>query len=288
MSNGKFPAFSVLMSVYKKEKPAFLDKALKSIEDQTVQPNQVLLVADGPLTESLNSVIEDHIKKFPEKYDILKLPHNRGLGFAMQKGVENCRYDWIARMDTDDISVNNRFELQLKAIEEEPDLAIVGGQIDEFSGNLDRIVGKRNVPFSNEEIRKFIKWRNPFNHPTVMINKNAVLQVGNYQANGKIEDYFLWSKLVIANYKVKNLPEILVHMRVDAGMYKRRGDLQNFKQIFELRRVLRKKKFLTIYEEVIGDIAMILNLVIPTKLRMFIYKNVLHKKVKQDYWKASL
>lgn len=196
----------------------------------------------------------------------------------MQKGVENCRYDWIARMDTDDISVNNRFELQLKAIEEEPDLAIVGGQIDEFSGNLDRIVGKRNVPFSNEEIRKFIKWRNPFNHPTVMINKNAVLQVGNYQANGKIEDYFLWSKLVIANYKVKNLPEILVHMRVDAGMYKRRGDLQNFKQIFELRRVLRKKKFLTIYEEVIGDIAMILNLVIPTKLRMFIYKNVLHKK----------
>lgn len=274
MSNDEFPAFSVLMSVYKKEKPAFLDKALKSIEDQTVQPNQVLLVADGPLTESLNSVIEDHRKKFPEKYDILKLPHNRGLGFALQKGVENCCYDWIARMDTDDISVNNRFELQLKAIEEEPDLAIVGGQIDEFSGNLDSIVGKRNVPFSNEEIRKFIKWRNPFNHPTVMINKNAVLQVGNYQANGKIEDYFLWSKLVIANYKVKNLPEILVHMRVDAGMYKRRGDLQNIKQIFRLRKSLRKANFINFREQYLGDTIMVINTLVPPKLREYVSRFV--------------
>lgn len=254
MSNDEFPAFSVLMSVYKKEKPAFLDKALKSIEDQTVQPNQIVLVADGPLTESLNNVIEGHRKNFPEKYDILKLPHNRGLGFALQKGVEHCYYDRIARMDTDDISVNNRFELQLKAIEEEPDLAIVGGKIDEFLGNLDRIVGKRNVPLPNEEIRKFIKWRNPFNHPTVMINKNAVMRVGNYQANGKIEDYFLWSKLVIANYKVKNLPEVLVHMRVDAGIYSRRGDYQNVKQIIHLRKLLRKSHIISTEEQYIGDL----------------------------------
>lgn len=277
MSNGKFPAFSVLMSVYKKEEPAFLDKALESIENQTRQPDQIVLVEDGPVTIELNDVIKKHSNEFSSKYDVVKLPYNRGLGLALQTGVKHCRNEWIARMDSDDISVTNRFELQLKEVIKNPQLAVVGGQIDEFSGDLDRIVGKRNVPLSNDEIRRFIKWRNPFNHPTVMMNKNAVTRVGSYQANGKIEDYFLWVKLVIANYPVKNLPDILVHMRVDTGMYERRGNFQNIKQVFELRKLLRKSHLINIRDQYIGDGIMMVNSLLSPKLREYIYKKLLHK-----------
>lgn len=278
MCNDGLPDFSVLMSVYQKEKPVFLDQALMSIEEQTVIPDQIVLVEDGPLTAELDKVIEEHQKRFSNKYELLKLTSNRGLGAALQKGVERCRYDWIARMDTDDIAVKNRFELQLRAIVKEPQLAVIGGQADEFVGSPEQVVGRRKVPLLNAELRAFIKWRSPFNHPTVMLNKKVVLQVGNYQANGKIEDYFLWSRVMLAGYEVKNLPEILVHMRVDAGMYQRRGDAENLRQIFKLRRMLRQQKFLTVWEELVGDLAMALNLVIPTKLRMVVYKNLLHKK----------
>lgn len=278
MCNDGLPDFSVLMSVYQKEKPVFLDQALMSIEEQTVIPDQIVLVEDGPLTAELDKVIEEHQKRFSNKYELLKLTSNRGLGAALQKGVERCRYEWIARMDTDDIAVKNRFELQLRAIVKEPQLAVIGGQVDEFAGSPEQVVGRRKVPLLNAELRAFIKWRSPFNHPTVMLNKKAVLQVGNYQANGKIEDYFLWSRVMFAGYEVKNLPEILVHMRVDAGMYQRRGDVENLRQIFKLRRMLRQQKFLTVWEELVGDLAMALNLVIPTKLRMVVYKNLLHKK----------
>lgn len=278
MCNDELPDFSVLMSVYQKEKPVFLDQALMSIEEQTVIPDQIVLVEDGPLTAELDKVIEEHQKRFSNKYELLKLTSNRGLGAALQKGVERCRYDWIARMDTDDIAVKNRFELQLRAIVKEPQLAVIGGQVDEFVGSPEQVVGRRKVPLLNAELRAFIKWRSPFNHPTVMLNKKAVLQVGNYQANGKIEDYFLWSRVMLAGYEVKNLPEILVHMRVDTGMYQRRGDVENLRQIFKLRRMLRQQKFLTVWEELVGDLAMALNLVIPTKLRMVVYKNLLHKK----------
>lgn len=278
MCNDELPDFSVLMSVYQKEKPVFLDQALMSIEEQTVIPDQIVLVEDGPLTAELDKVIEEHQKRFSNKYELLKLTSNRGLGAALQKGVERCRYDWIARMDTDDIAVKNRFELQLRAIVKEPQLAVIGGQVDEFVGSPEQVVGRRKVPLLNAELRAFIKWRSPFNHPTVMLNKKAVLQVENYQANGKIEDYFLWSRVMLAGYEVKNLPEILVHMRVDTGMYQRRGDVENLRQIFKLRRMLRQQKFLTVWEELVGDLAMALNLVIPTKLRMVVYKNLLHKK----------
>lgn len=250
MCNDELPDFSVLMSVYQKEKPVFLDQALMSIEEQTVIPDQIVLVEDGPLTAELDKVIEEHQKRFSNKYELLKLTSNRGLGAALQKGVERCRYDWIARMDTDDIAVKNRFELQLRAIVKEPQLAVIGGQVDEFVGSPEQVVGRRKVPLLNAELRAFIKWRSPFNHPTVML----------------------------AGYEVKNLPEILVHMRVDTGMYQRRGDVENLRQIFKLRRMLRQQKFLTVWEELVGDLAMALNLVIPTKLRMVVYKNLLHKK----------
>ena len=277
MSNDEFPAFSVLMSVYKKEKPAFLDQALESIEDQTVKPNQIVVVVDGPIESELDAVLKEHQNQNADIYTIVRSKRNQGLGLALRMGTEYCEYDWIARMDSDDVSVSNRFELQLKAVVKDPHLAIVGGQIDEFMGGINHITGKRLVPIKQEDIYQFVKWRSPFNHPSVMLNKKAILDVGNYQANGKLEDYFLWSKVIIGKYPVLNLSEVLVHMRVDTGMYGRRGEWANLKQIFKLRRMLYKGKLVSKREELTGDFVMVANVIVPAKLRELIYKKVLHK-----------
>lgn len=190
-----------------------------------------MAVVDGPIGSELDAVLKEHQNQNTDIYTIVRSPKNQGLGLALRMGTEYCRYDWIARMDSDDVSVPNRFELQLKAVVNNPQLAIVGGQIDEFTGEVNHITGKRLVPTGQEDIYQFVKWRSPFNHPSVLLNKKAILDVGNYQANGK--------------YTVLNLSEVLVHMRVNTGMYGRRGEWANLKQIFKLRRMLYEGKLVS-------------------------------------------
>ncbi|MFR0559959.1 glycosyltransferase [Limosilactobacillus mucosae] len=277
MSRQKFPNFSVLMSVYKNEKSTYLNASLKSIENQTVVPNEIILVEDGPLTKELYEVVDTHRNKFGEGFKVVVLNKNQGLGNALRIGTKYVSTKWIARMDTDDIAVPNRFELQLREVEKNPQLAVIGGQVDEFEGSIDNIVGKRIVPCSQVDIYKFIKWRSPFNHPTVMINKTMLEKVGGYENKGKLEDYFLWAKILAKGYPVINLSQVLVHMRVDSGMYGRRGEWANLKQIFKLRRMLYKGKLVSRCEELTGDFVMVANVIVPAKLRELIYKKVLHK-----------
>lgn len=270
--------FSVLMPVYKNTNPDYFEQAVKSVTElQTITPDELVIVEDGPISSEVTRRIEEVIQKYTIKIIRYKFPVNVGLGVALAKGVELSTNDVIARMDDDDVSVPNRFELQLKAVVNNPQLAIVGGQIDEFTGEVNHITGKRLVPTGQEDIYQFVKWRSPFNHPSVMLNKKAILDVGNYQANGKLEDYFLWSKVIIEKYPVLNLSEVLVHMRVDTGMYGRRGEWANLKQIFKLRRMLYKGKLVSRREELTGDFVMVANVIVPAKLRELIYKKVLHK-----------
>ncbi|BAG26425.1 glycosyltransferase [Limosilactobacillus fermentum] len=282
MKNDEFPAFSVLMSVYKKEEPVFLEKALESIENQTVEPDQIVLVEDGPITTKLNTVIVNHEKMHPNLYDIVKLTRNQGLGEALRIGLEYCNYDWIARMDTDDISVNTRFERQLETIKNHPELSVLGGQIDEFSNSVSNIVGNRDVPLTQSEIEKFMKWRSPFNHPTVFIKKETLKKVGGYGNQGNLEDYYLWIKILNQGYKVMNIPDVLVHMRVDMGLYKRRGNLKNIKYFLKLRKYMRKLKLLSASEEFLGDVIVVLNVIIPGWFRKMIYQYVLHRQEKSN------
>lgn len=277
MSRQKFPNFSVLMSVYKNEKSAYLNASLKSIENQTVVPDEIILVEDGPLTKELYEIIDTYRIKFGEGFKVVVLNKNQGLGNALRIGTKYISTNWIARMDTDDIAVPNRFELQLREIEKNPQLAVIGGQVDEFEGSIDNIVGKRTVPCSQVDIYKFIKWRSPFNHPTVMINKTMLEKVGGYENKGKLEDYFLWTKIIAKGYAVRNLPQVLVHMRVDSGMYNRRGEFKNLKPIIELRSFLYKNGLVTLTERYIGNTIMIMNIIIPSKLRKIIYELFLHK-----------
>lgn len=222
-----YPDFSVLMSVYKKEKPHFLDQALNSIENQTVVPTEIVLVEDGPISKGLGKIIEEHRTNFVNNFKVIKSIRNQGLWAALRLGTEFVSTNWIVRMDSDDLSVHNRFELQLKEIIKEPKLAVVGGQIQEFSGNPSNIIGYRKVPTTESLLRQFIKWRSPFNHPSVMLNKSILQKVGGYTPYGNLEDYYLWARIIVQKYPVKNIDQILLKMRVDEGMYQRRGKIYN-------------------------------------------------------------
>lgn len=274
----KYPDFSVLMSVYKKENPQFLNQALNSIENQTIIPTEIVLVEDGPVSNELEKVIEEHHIKFVNKFKVVKLGHNQGLGAALRLGTKYVSTNWIARMDSDDISVHNRFELQLKEIIKNPDLAVIGGQIEEFAGKVSNVVGYRKVPTSENLLLQFIKWRSPFNHPTVMLNKLILQKVGGYIPYGNLEDYYLWARIMAQNFHVINISRILVNMRVDQGMYSRRGKLSNLKYFYQLREFLYKNKFLSLREKITGNWLMTLNIVMPASIRKLIYQHVLHKK----------
>lgn len=272
-----YPDFSVLMSVYKKENPHFLDQALNSIENQTVVPTEIVLVEDGPISKELGKIIEEHRTNFVNNFKVIKSIRNQGLGAALRLGTEFVSTNWIARMDSDDISVQNRFELQLKEIVKNPELAVIGGQIQEFSGNPSNIIGYRKVPTTEPLLRQFIKWRSPFNHPSVMLNKSILQKVGGYIPYGNLEDYYLWARIIVHKFHVKNIDRVLIKMRADEGIYQRRGKFSNIKYFYRLRKFLYKHKVLTWRERILGDWVMTANILIPGWLRKIIYRKILHR-----------
>ncbi|KRN58365.1 glycosyltransferase [Limosilactobacillus secaliphilus] len=272
-----YPDFSVLMSVYEKENYHFLDQALDSIENQTVVPTEIVLVEDGPISNELEKVVDNHRTNFANTFKVVKSIRNQGLGASLRLGTEFVSTNWIARMDSDDISVSNRFELQLKEIIKNPGLAVIGGQIQEFSRDPSIIVGYRKVPTSEPSLRRFIKWRSPFNHPSVMLNKAILNRVGGYIPYGNLEDYYLWARIIVKNYPVKNIDKILLKMRVDEGMYQRRGKNSNIRYFYALRKFLFNNGIINLRERIIGDWIMAVNILMPGWLRKNIYQHILHK-----------
>lgn len=277
MLNKKYPDFSVLMSVYKKDNPIYLDKALNSVESQTIIPTEIILVEDGPISDELQKIINKHKLNFINNFKVIKSIQNQGLGASLQLGTKFVSTNWIARMDSDDISVHDRFEHQLKKIIMNPEVAVVGGQITEFSKKPSNIIGYRKVPTSEQKIRDFTKWRSPFNHPTVIINKKVLQKVGGYIPYGNLEDYYLWSRIISKKYSVCNLNKTLVYMRADEGMYNRRGKISNICFFYKLRKYLWRKQMVSFQEFLIGNLLVTLNIILPNKLRKVIYQKYLHK-----------
>ena len=228
--------FSVLMSVYKKDIPEYLNQAIESVLNQTIKPSEIVIVVDGPVSIELKDILE----KYKGEYDIFKiiyLKENQGLGDALRIGMKYCTYNIVARMDSDDISVSNRFENQIREFETDKNLDIVGGQIYEFIDNKENIICSRNVPLENNDIYKYAKKRCPFNHMTVMFKKDSVLKCGGYLHWYNNEDYYLWIRMIENNAKLKNIPEYLVNVRVGKEMYQRRGGIQYFKSEYRITKI---------------------------------------------------
>lgn len=217
--------FSVLMSVYHKDNPAWFREALQSVFSQSCIPAETVLTADGPLTEELEAVIDE----FKDKLKIVRLEKNMGLGAALNAGLKECSYPLVARMDSDDISLPDRFEKQIKAFEADKDLSVLGGAIREIDSESKEEVSLRVLPCTDKELKKFLRMRSPFNHVTVMFKKSSVEAAGGYQPFYFVEDYYLWARLAAKGYKFANSGEVFVNVRVDSNMFARRGGWKYFK-----------------------------------------------------------
>ena len=231
--------FSVCMSVYKNDKPADFLVAVRSIYNQTAVPNDIVLVVDGPVGEELKgaiTILQDEI----EVLNVIWLPTNQGHAAARQTGLMAAKNELVAVMDADDISVPNRFERQLKAFEEHPEVSVVGGLINEFIGTPEKVVGTRIVPEHDEDIKAYLKSRCPMNLVTVMMRKSHLQAVGGYIDWYCEEDYYLWIRLALAGYKFYNIQENLVDVRVGEEMYQRRGGWRYFKSEASLQRYMWK------------------------------------------------
>lgn len=267
--------YSVLMSVYYKEKPEYLYQSLMSMLMQTIQTNDFVLVCDGPLNDQLDETISRVQKNFPDIFHVIRLSKNSGLGNALNVGLNYCKNNLVARIDSDDIAFKNRCEEQLNIFFRNPDISICSGTVLEFVERIDNITAQRAVPEKNEDIISFSKKRNPFNHPCVMFKKDRVLQAGGYIELFLLEDYYLWVRMIRSGAKGYNIQKPLLYMRADSKMYKRRGGLKYAISQYKLFSKMHEIGFLSKVETMQSIIIRSFSSLSPCFIRELIFKRFL-------------
>jgi glycosyltransferase involved in cell wall biosynthesis len=268
---------SVLMSVYYKEKPEYLDKAIKSIIEQMVIPDEIVLIKDGPLTAKLDDVINKYKNDYPSLFKIVSLKKNMGLGLALREGLKYCSHDIIARMDSDDICYTDRFEKQLKFLSENPDVAIIGSYINEFNESPGDINSIRQMPLDSNELISFSRKRNPLNHPTVMFKKKIIEDSGSYVDMPLFEDYYLWLRVIKKGYKIANISEPLLYFRTE-DMVGRRHGWNYMKKEYHFYRTCCKEHLLNKKSVCIVCSLRLPVRLMPKRILLILYKKYLRKR----------
>ena len=270
--------FSVIMSVYQGNSPDYLETAIDSIYQQTRKPKETVLVVDGPINHALDNILEKKQEKY-QNIKIIRLEQNNGLAHAMQVAVKHASTPYLARMDSDDICLPDRFEKQMQCFEEDPNLSIVGGMITEFEGNPENIISKRIVPLNDADIKEFMRGRCGINHVTAIIKKEDLLRAGNYQTSYLQEDHYLWARMMLAGCTFKNIPDIVVNVRSGRDQFARRGGWKFFKSEVQLFWFMHKNKLISFsYFLYICLIRCIVRFLMPNWLRTWVYQTFLRKK----------
>ena len=275
MQNSKY---TVLMSVYYKEKPEYLSLSIESMLNQTVKPDEFIIVKDGPLTTELDEVINNFVTAYPQTFNIIVNETNLGLGPALAKGIENSKNELIARMDSDDYVVSTRCERQLEKFREDPKLGMVGSYEAEFVDDIDNVISIHRVPSENDEIERFMHRRCSVLHPTVMYKKSAVLKSGNYQSVLLYEDYDLFARMVL-EYHIKsyNIPEPLYYIRTSEDFFKRRGGIKYAKTVLKFKWGQYRKGYMSLMDFCISGLGQAFVCVLPNSLRKIFYMKFLRK-----------
>lgn len=272
--------FSVAISVYKNDNPIFFDRALESITDQqTIKPDEIVLVVDGPVSREIDSVIDKYLYKCNLK--VIRLERNCGLGNALRVATKNCSNELIARMDSDDVATNDRFEQQLDFFKNNPTIDILGGDISEFVGDESNIVSYRTLPTTDSKIKGFLKKRCPFNHMTVMFNKKSIIDSGGYLDWHYNEDYYLWIRMALKNFIFANTGTVLVNVRTGKDQFERRGGLKYFNSEKALQKFMLNNKIISFPQYCLNCFKrFVVQVIMPSKIRGYIYKKVIRGKKK--------
>ena len=268
--------FSVLLSLYYKETPQYLRLSFDSIFNQTVRATEVVLVKDGKLTEELDSIIQEYVEQYPE-LKVVSYEKNRGLGYALNYGMQYCSYDIVARMDADDIAKPDRFEKQIKVLEEHPEIGLVTAWVEEFVGTTDHITAKRTLPETPEELYEYGKSRCPANHPVTMYRKQAVLDAGGYQTELFPEDYFLWIKMLMNGVKFYCLQESLLYFRYSPETIAKRGGLRYAIDELKIQKNIYRTGYISFSRYIFNSVSKFTVRVLPLKLRAWVYLHLLRK-----------
>lgn len=269
--------YSVLQTVYKNDSPDAFRLSLESMINQTVVPDEIVLVKDGPVPATLQKVIDDLSDTVPNMIVQVQLETNIGLGLALNEGLKRCRNELVARMDSDDISLPERCEKQLAMFAEDSELDIVGCPVKEFVGTPDNIVGMRDVPLDNESVHQYAKRRDPFNHPTVMYKKSKVMLYGPYGDYRKNQDTALWIDMLSNGCKGANCAEYLLMFRFDQNTYKKRKSWINTKLLIQIRKKAYRIGFSSFWDYVFVSVAQLGLFILPTAVQKFVYTKLLRK-----------
>lgn len=270
--------FTVLMSIYKGENADNFKQALGSnMINQTMLPNEMVLVCDGPLTEEIEKVISEFTNKFPNILKVYRKEKNEGLGLALQYGMLKCSNEIIARSDTDDICCPSRFEKEYNYLIDHRNIDIVGSCVDEFEEDYYKPYGVKNVPLSHEKIYEYAKFRNPMCHMTVMFRKQSALKAGSYKPVFYLEDYYLWIRMLINGATFANINEILVHVRAGKDRLYRRGNKNYIDGWKMIDRCMLKHGMINKVDYVKNMCALYGFIYMPVGLKKIVYKTFLRK-----------
>lgn len=255
----------------------FVDAVRSVTVRQTCKPSETIIVADGSLPPSLEDALNTIKREIPD-LKLIRFEQNRGHAASRQAGLDAAGCNLVAIMDADDISTDNRFELQLNAFEKHPDVAVIGGQISEFINDISNVVGERIVPQNDSEIKRYLKSRSPMNFVTVMFRKDAVQNVGGFMEWYCEEDYYLWIRLAEKGYKFFNLDDNLVNVRVGKEMYRRRGGWKYFKSEAGLQKYMLAHRFIGVPRYLFNVVGrLVIQVVLPNNLRGFIFQKLFRK-----------
>lgn len=272
--------YTCLMSVYDKEDPLYLKTSLESLFDQTVPPEEILIVKDGHLPDSLENVLQEYCARYPNIFTIVGYESNQGLWYALKYGVVRCRNQLIMRMDVDDWSSPLRAEKELAVFESDPSIDCVGTLVVEFQGDLSNEKSYVELPETNDEIEQFGKRRCPFRHPTLMFKKSAVLEAGNYQEMPFFEDYDLYFRMKKSGSNFFNIQEKLVYVRVGEEFFYRRGSFSYMKHMLHFKTNCLSKGYFNLLDFVVTAAPHIVVSLMPNKLRTFVYSKFLRSPAK--------
>jgi len=236
--------FALLMTVYGGDREEYVRDAFRSsVHDQTLRPDQVVLVQDGPVSPDLEFCLRGLIAESPVEVTFVQLRHNRGLGPALDAGLQASRFDIVARMDADDVAMPHRFQRQVPLVRDGADL--VGAGLLEFGTDIGDVVGRRIPPSDPCDIARYSRLHDPFNHPTVVYRRSAVVAVGGYGDLPLMEDYWLFVRMIANGARVVNIPEPLVYYRVGDGAYERRGGRDLLRSELRLQREMYREGFIS-------------------------------------------
>ena len=270
------PEYSVLMAVYIKDVPEWFEMAIESMANQTLKPKEIVIIADGEITQELRDVQKRCSERYPGMIRCVALEKNAGLAEALRYGVSICECEWIARMDSDDIAEPKRCEEELiLALEKNAD--IVGCNFDEFLGTVDNVVAKRVYPESHDELVRLSRRRSPFCHPAVLMKKSAVLRAGNYRKAWLYEDYDLFVRMLADGAIGCTVPKILFHMRVDENFYRRRGGVRYVKTLLRFNVQLLKMGWMRPTDFLMRSCGNIIFGLVSPGLRGWLYRRFLRK-----------